>query len=94
MSIHMLTFEKKKTLTIQATLEIFSGAEWRWEWAWLCPWWATCQEEDADHDDHDDHNDNDNSKDGYDDNNDHGDDNVIRMNEWMWREKKLPHAGK
>ena len=26
-SIHMLTLEKKKTLTIQATLEIFSGAE-------------------------------------------------------------------
>ena len=21
--------------TIHATLEIFSGAEWRWEWAWL-----------------------------------------------------------
>ena len=66
---------------------------WLW-WRWWCPWWATCQEEDADHDDHDNHNHNDNGEDGYDDNNDHDDDNVIQMNEWMWREKKLPHAGK
>ena len=74
---YMLTFEKKKKLTIQATLEIFSGAEWRWEWAWLCPWWATCQEDDADHVDHDNHNHNDNGEDCCDDNNDHDDDNVI-----------------